>query len=174
MHPSPRMQTSGTARDSLLHRLFGVGVGLKGIDGVLEVIGGLVFLIARPETLTALVRFLTAHEISEDPSDLIANVLRRAVWHLVTDTKTFAGAYLLGHGLVKIVLVAGLLRGARWSYPTALWFLGCFVAYQAYRIALSTSLGLVVLTVFDLGVMYLIWREYRVWKGAESEGTERA
>jgi uncharacterized membrane protein len=159
-------------RNSLLHRLFDVGVGLKGIDGVLEVIGGLVFLIARPETLTALVRFLTAHEISEDPSDLIANALRTGMQHLVANTKVFAGAYLLGHGLVKIVLVAGLLRGARWSYPTALWFLGCFVAYQTYRIALTHSLGLVVLTVFDLAVMYLIWREYRLWKGARRGDAE--
>ena len=141
---------------------------------MLEVIGGLVFLLARPETLTALVRFLTAHEISEDPSDLIANLLRTGVRHLVADTKVFAGAYLLGHGLVKVVLVAGLLRGARWSYPAALWFLGCFVAYQTYRTLLTGSPGLAVLTVFDLVVMYLIWREYRAWRGVRSGNAGRA
>ena len=159
MAPRPPRPDGGTT----LHRLFHAGILLKGLDGVLEMLGGLAFVVTRPETVNAVVGFLTAHELSEDPSDLVANGLRDAVRHLSPDTQLFAGAYLLAHGLAKVVLVAGLLRGKRWAYPAALWFLGAFVLYQLYRLFLTGALGLGLLTVFDLGVMVLIWQEYRAW-----------
>ena len=147
-----------------LHRLFRLGVAVKGLDGALELLGGLIFMIVDPRTLNAVVLFLTAHEISEDPSDLIANTLRRGVQHLSTDTTLFAGAYLAGHGLVKVFLVAGLLRGKLRVYPAALWFLAAFAGYQSYRFALDHSLALLALTIVDLVVMWLIWWEYRSLK----------
>jgi uncharacterized membrane protein len=35
-----------------------------------------------------------------------------------------------------------------------------FIAYQVYRIALDATAGLVALTVFDLVIVALTWREY--------------
>ncbi|HVB31895.1 MAG TPA: DUF2127 domain-containing protein [Gemmatimonadaceae bacterium] len=146
-----------------LHRLFDLGVILKGIDGVLEVIGGAVIAAAGPRTLNAAVLFLTAHELSEDPHDVVANLLRHGVAQLSSNTTLFASAYLVGHGVVKLILVAGLLRERRWAFPAALWFMGAFVVYEGYRIALTRSPALMVLTAVDLGVLVLIWREYR-WR----------
>jgi uncharacterized membrane protein len=40
--------------------------------------------------------------------------------------------------------------------------LGLFIAYQVYRYTYTHSVGLVLLTVFDLFVMVLIWHEYRL------------
>jgi len=37
-----------------------------------------------------------------------------------------------------------------------------FIFYQLYRFFYTPSLGLIVLTVFDLIVMVLIWHEYRL------------
>jgi uncharacterized membrane protein len=37
-----------------------------------------------------------------------------------------------------------------------------FIVYQLYRFFYTRSLGLIVLTVFDLIVMILIWHEYRL------------
>jgi uncharacterized membrane protein len=156
----------GQTRQRTLHRLFEVGVVLKGIDGLLEVAGGVTFLAIGPVRLGAVVRFLTAHEISEDPGDLVANVLRRAVRHLSPDTMLFVSAYLVGHGLMKVLLVSGLLTGRPWAYPAALWFLGTFVVYQAYRAALTGSLALAALAALDLTVMALIARERRLRRGA--------
>jgi uncharacterized membrane protein len=148
-------------RERTIHWLFDLGVILKGIDGALEVIGGVLFALVKPQTLTGVVFLLTAHEISEDPSDLVANLLRHSVRYLSSDTTLFASAYLLGHGLAKLFLVLGLLRGKLWAYPAALWFLGAFVVYQSYRILLAHSLVLILLTAFDLIVMFLIWQEYQ-------------
>jgi len=64
--------------------------------------------------------------------------------------------------VVKIFLVAGLLRNRRWAYPAALAVFGTFILYQVYRFSYTHSLGLVALTIFDLAVMWLIWREYRL------------
>ena len=104
--------------------------------------------------------------LSEDPADLVANLLRNSVRHLSLNTTLFAGVYLLAHGLAKLLLVVGLLRGRRWAYPAALWFLAAFVLYQCYRILLTQSLPLTALTAFDIVVMSLIWREYRFRKRA--------
>jgi uncharacterized membrane protein len=145
-----------------LRRLFDFGVIIKGIDGALEVAGGTLFVMVNPQTLSTIILSLTAHEISEDPSDLIANLLRHSLGDLSSNTTVFAGVYLLGHGLAKVFLVVSLLRGKLWAYPAALWFLGAFVLYQLYRIVLTPSLGLAALTVFDVVVMALTWHEYQV------------
>jgi len=52
-----------------VHRLFAVSVLIKGVDGVLETIGGILFMLVSPKALNSLVIFLTAHELSEDPDD---------------------------------------------------------------------------------------------------------
>jgi uncharacterized membrane protein len=144
-----------------VHRLFKIGVLIKGADGILEIIGGLLFLLLQQSALNTVTVFLTAHELSEDPGDWIANSLRHAVENLSLDTRLFASAYLVIHGLVKVFLVTGLLRGKMWAYPTALAFLGAFVFYQSYRFVHTHSIGLLILTAFDLVVVSLIWLEYR-------------
>jgi uncharacterized membrane protein len=145
--------------------LFRVGILLKGIDGFMELIGGLVLLSLAREFLSRTVALVTAHELSEDPHDLLANALTHTVSLLSADTRRFAGAYLVGHGCIKIVLVAGLWREKRWAYPFALWFLGAFVVYQLYRFAHTHSLVLLAFTALDVFILWAIWRDYRLRRG---------
>ncbi|HKI86962.1 MAG TPA: DUF2127 domain-containing protein [Thermoanaerobaculia bacterium] len=157
-----------------LHRLFEIGVILKGIDGVLELVGGALLLAVSHPTLNRLVFAITRQEISEDPHDLVANALRSTVAHLSVGTQTFSSVYLLVHGAIKIVLVAGLLRRKLWAYPSALSVLALFVLYQGYRLSHTRSLALLVLTAVDLVILYLIAREYR-WlrRSIPSQPTDR-
>ncbi|HYY82648.1 MAG TPA: DUF2127 domain-containing protein, partial [Actinomycetes bacterium] len=53
----------------LLDRTFQVGIVLKGLDGVLEVVGGVVLLLVSPATINRLVTTITQLELSEDPHD---------------------------------------------------------------------------------------------------------
>jgi uncharacterized membrane protein len=77
------------------HTFFLLSVWSKGVAGLLETIGGL-FLLCIPHTgLKALVFFLTAPELAEDPTDSIATFLQRMVQELGTDTKLFASGYLI-------------------------------------------------------------------------------
>ena len=94
-----------------LHTLFLISVWIKGLAGLVETIGGLLVLFVTQKALDTFVIFLTAPELAEDPDDWIANYLSRAVQHFSADTKLFASAYLVIHGLIKLFLVAGLLWG---------------------------------------------------------------
>ena len=52
----------------LLDQTFEVGIILKGLDGLLEVIGGLLLFVVSPATIDRVVTSLTQHELSEDPT----------------------------------------------------------------------------------------------------------
>jgi uncharacterized membrane protein len=82
--------------------------------------------------------------------------------HLSVGTETFYAFYLLSHGLVNVALVIGLLRGRLWAYPVSLAVLVAFIAYQGYRYSYTHSIGLMVLTAFDIVIIWLIWHEWRL------------
>ncbi len=113
---------------STLDRLYRIGLWIKGIDGVLEMAGGLFLLVVSQPQLGQLVTFLTQRELTEDRSDWIANHLRDAVSQLSPNTKLFASVYLLGHGVIKLFLMVGLVRGWPWSYRPAIAFLLVFTS----------------------------------------------
>ncbi len=145
-----------------IHQLFEVSVALKGIHALIECIGGLALVLITTATIQELVAWATQDEIAEDPGDYIAGHMLAWAQTFSVSTKNFFAFYLLSHGIVKLFLVAGLLRNRAWAYPASLIVLGLFIAYQVYRFALTQSFGLVVLTIFDLIVIVLIWHEYRL------------
>jgi uncharacterized membrane protein len=149
-------------RQTLLDRTFFVGLVLKGLDGVLELIGGILLLVVSPRQIDAFAQFLTQHELSEDPHDLIANALVQATGSLNLSLSLFGAIYLLLHGLVKVVLVWAVLNDRLWAYPWMIAFLLVFIAYQSYQVAVSFSWGLTLLTAFDILIVYLTRREYRI------------
>jgi uncharacterized membrane protein len=148
-------------RKQTLHTLFLVSVWIKGIAGLVETVAGTLCFFVTPGILKSFVVLLTAPELSEDPDDWIATTLSHAVQHMSADSMLFAAAYLIVHGLIKLVLVESLLLGTLWAYPLSLWFLAAFVVYQCYRYLHTHSISLVLLTVLDLAVVFLIWREYQ-------------
>lgn len=150
--------------------LFRAGVTLKGCDGVIEIVTGLGLLLASHAAIQTAVIFLTQNELIEDPRDFVANHLLGLAQTLSISTQHFGGAYLLGHGMLKVALVVGLLRKVLWVYPLAALLLILFVVYQTYRVSLNRSLLLSILTVFDLGILLLIWWEYRRLRNAGSAG----
>jgi uncharacterized membrane protein len=145
-----------------LDTTFKIGLVLKGLDGILEVAGGVLLLFLSPHAIQHLVRVLTAHELSEDPRDLIARHLLHSTAHLSTGITIFGAVYLLSHGVAKIVLVGLVMRDKLWAYPWLIALLLAFIVYQLYRItAVHFSIGLTLLTVFDAFLVWLTWREYR-------------
>ena len=147
---------------SSLDRTFKISVSLKGLDGALETIGGLVLLFVRPATLNHLARTLTQHELSQDPRDFLSRHILHSAQHLTHGTTLFAAIYLLSHGVAKLVLVVAVLRDEVWAYPGLIVLLLVFIVYQVYRLIVTrVTLGLTLLTLFDAFVVWLTWREYR-------------
>lgn len=145
-----------------VHQIFEVSLLLKGAHALIECVGGLLLALVSTSTIVSLVNRLTQEELVEDPHDFIASHLMNAANHFSVGTQHFYAFYLLSHGLIKIALVAGLLRGKLWAYPASLVALLLFIVYQLYRFSYTHSAGLIVLTIFDLIVIWLIWHEYRL------------
>ena len=145
-----------------IHQLFQLSVLLKGAHALVECAGGVLLAIVSTQTVVGWVDWLTQDELSEDPNDFVAAHLSAMAQHFTVSTKNFYVFYLVSHGLVKVVLVAGLLMEKLWAYPASLVALSLFILYQVYRFSFTHSLGLVALTVFDIIVIVLIWHEYRV------------
>ncbi|TWB55381.1 putative membrane protein [Rhizobium sp. ERR 922] len=145
-----------------IHQLFEISVLLKGAHALIECLGGLVLALVSTESILRLANRITQPELLNDPHDFIATHLLTWAQDFSVGTKNFYAYYLLSHGLVKVLLVIGLLRGKMWAYPASLAALGLFIVYQLYRFTDTHGIGLIILTIFDLVVMVLIWQEYKV------------
>ena len=98
-------------------------------------------------------------------SDLIARWIRPNEWLVRSfplSEQHFYAFYLLSHGLIKSVLVVGLLREKLWAYPASFAVFGAFIAYQLYRYSYTHDVGLIALSIFDLFVIALAVHEYRL------------
>jgi len=148
------------------HDSFRAGITLKGIDGILEIIGGTLLWFIKPSTMSEPLRFLLQHELSRDPHDFIAAHLLHVTEHLANENRKFAVLFLLSHGLVKIIIVVALWLDQLWAYPLGIFVFSAFGVYQIYRWTHTHSLFLALLTVFDAVVIYLTWSEFLVQKRA--------
>ena len=143
-----------------IHLLFEASLILKAIFAALEIIGGVVAYFVSQQAIVSLVTLITADELAEDPRDHIANYLLHSAQTISVSAEHFAALYLLGHGVLKLWVIAGLLREKFWYYPAALVVFGLFIVYQLYRFSFTHSVWLLLITLLDLVVMYLTWHEW--------------
>ena len=148
-------------KSRLYHRLFVVAVVLKGLNGMVELVAGSSILAVGHAGLNGIVTLLTARELSEDPTDLVANLLRRWFAQLSPDAELFAAVYLLTHGVAKIVLATCLLREKSWAFPVAAAFFALFIAYMSYRLVLGWSWSIAAFCLLDLATLFLVLHEWR-------------
>lgn len=145
-------------RERGIHEAFEISIVLKGVGAFLETVLGALLLYSNG--VIDVVRALVANELLDDPDGFLAT-------HFSTllapspETQHFGGLYLLSHGVVKLVLVIGLLRDKLWAYPASLAVFALFIVYQTDRYFQTHSPWLLLLTVVDLVVMWLVWHEYR-------------
>ncbi len=131
---------------------------------MIECLGGTLLALVSTTSIVNFVNTITLNGLIEDPNDFLATHLLAFARDFSVQTQHFYAFYLLSHGLVKVLLVAGLLREKLWSYPASLIVLAMFVVYQLYRFSYTHGFGLIVLTVFDVIVIGLIWHEYNLMR----------
>ncbi|MFL6759578.1 DUF2127 domain-containing protein [Sphingomonas sp.] len=135
-------------QEKSIHRVFVVSVAAKGAHALVEIAGGLALYVF---SAAAIARWL--------------DEIDRGGWlerHFPLSEQHFYAFYLLSHGLVKCVIVVGLLREKIWAYPASFAVFGAFIAYQLYRYSYTHDIGLIVLSIFDLFVIALAVHEYRL------------
>lgn len=148
-----------------LHLAFEVSLWLKGLFALSEAIAGVAVNFISQNFLLSIVLWFTKEELAEDPQDAVAHFLLHAAQHFSASTQMFAALYLLGHGVIKLWLIVGLLRRKLWYYPIAMVVFTLFIAYQLYRYSFTHSVWLLLITVLDIVVIALTWYEYRFLKG---------
>lgn len=134
---------------------------LKGINGVIETIGGILLLAFDVHTIEHIFVKISLLELPRGPHDIFAHAIHHMAYQFSASAKFVGGVYLLSHGFFKVGLVTALQFKKRWAYPVALYFLLLFISYQGYRIVLHFSAGLLFLTLLDVLLMWLIWQEHK-------------
>ncbi len=151
-----------TRQEQNITQLFRASVLLKGLVSFVEIVAGIAAFFISPAMISGIISSLVRNEFVEDPNDFVATHLLQAAQQISITSQVFIALYLLSRGLIKFLLVIALLKGKLWAYPASLVVLTLFVLYQTYQMVIGYSNFLLLLTVFDLIVMYFIWREYRI------------
>ena len=147
--------------NSIFHKSFEVGILLKAIDGILEIIGGILLVFLNPVRLNKLIVLLTQHELSENPRDVISGFMIKLSSKFTISTQYFGVIYLISHGAIKLLLIILLWKRKIWAYPLTIISLMLFIVYQIYRYTLYPSSGLIMLTLFDIIMIILTFIEYK-------------
>jgi uncharacterized membrane protein len=153
---------SAAMREKRIHQIFAVSVSLKGLHALFEIAGGIALYLTSTETIVGWISNWSNREIAEERHDWIASHLLGFAESFSVEKHNFYAFYLLSHGLVKIVLVYGLLKEKLWAYPASFVVFGLFIAYQLYRYSFTHDSGLILLSIFDLFVIALAVHEYRL------------
>jgi len=155
------MKENSEMHKDVVHISFEIGILLKGIHGLIEIVSGAFLLLLNPYRLNWLTEFLTQKELSEDPKDWVANFLLTLSSSFSISTQHFAEFYLMSHGIIKCILVLLLWKKKLWAYPLTIVSLILFIAYQVYRYTSTQSVLLILLTIFDAVMIALTYMEYR-------------
>lgn len=147
---------------NLFDKIFEYGILIKGIDGLIEALTAVALIFLSPHRLQGLVVLATHRQLATDPDDFISNFLIHMSHNFTNSARLFFIIYLAIHAAIKLVSVFGLLRNKMWAYPFALISLSLLTLYQVYDIIFGAgSIVIILLTVFDLAILGLIWREYQ-------------
>jgi uncharacterized membrane protein len=139
---------------------------LKGLISLAEVLAGIAILLIPPSLVLLGAQWL----IGLTPPSVSAHLVTEVAKY-TSATARFLSIYLLTRGLIKVILIWALLKNKLWAYPASLIVLAGFVAYQLYQIFMTHSFLVVGVTIFDLIVMYFIWREYRIVQARRASHT---
>lgn len=147
-----------------LRASFRTGITLKGIDGILEAIGGVLLWFIKPEQLGSTLQEIFVHELLRDPHDFLARHLLHTSEKIAQSDPLFASIFLLSHGLVKVVLAVLLWMNKLWAYPLAIVVFTAFTIFGIVRYLHTHATLLIVIAVFDMIIVGLAWEEYRAEK----------
>ena len=149
-------------RERTIHQIFVVSVIFRGLHALIEMAGGLALALIGTQTIVHTIAGWSYEELAEDRHDWVATHLLDFARGFSVADHNFYAFYLISHGVIKALLVVGLLREKLWAYPASFAVFGAFIAYQLYRYSFTHQFALILLSLFDLFVIYLAVHEYRL------------
>ena len=152
------------AKKKDLSVLFQISLIIKEIDAVIEVVGGFLVLFTSKVVLVTFILNFFQDILTDNPKDYVANFIVNSAAELSISSQYFLGAYLLAHGVIKIVLIINLLGKKLWAYFATMIIFPVFIAYELYGFYLSHSLWTLALTLFDILIVVFTIKEYFILK----------
>lgn len=146
---------------SFVHRAFWISLIIKGIDGALQLLGGFAVIFVEPGTLGNAYRWLTRFLFGKREGNPEAAFIRDAAHSFNMSIEVLVAIYLLVHGIIKVLLVYGLLKERLWVFPAAFAGFGFFLALEIYRITVHFYWGILILMCIDIFVITMVIMEYR-------------
>jgi len=147
-------------RSPLLHTAYLAAILIKGFDGALEALAGMIIAVTGPERVYEWVIQFTAPELTGHHPALHA--IRSGATRLAETSHEFVIFYLLVHGVLKLGVMVALLRGGgRLVFPAASLILAAFVVYMGGELARHWSGWVLSFLLFDLLTLLLVLNEWR-------------
>ena len=137
--------------------LFRVGMTVKGVDSLFEVIGGII--LTMPTKLARYILVLSQHEAFRHHMALSGR-LDRIAEKVMMHPSMGEAVYLMVHGLSKVILIVAIIRGRKWGYLGLMGVLSLFTLVELTRAIAAHEVVTGIFGVIDLGVVFLIYKEY--------------
>ncbi len=152
-----------TKPNAIAHLAYVVTIAVKGIDGGIETLLGLIIWLSGPSRWYAFLLHISAPELLEEPGNhRFIELVRSGANNLLHSSISFIVAYLLIHGLLKLALALVLLRGGgRWIFPVATAILAGFIGFMSWHLAEHWSNWVLAFALFDLTTLLLVLNEWR-------------
>ena len=131
-----------------IHQLFQVTVALKGLHGLVEIVGGIALALFSTDAILRLLYHWDKHQV----------VTR----HFSTGEHHYYVWFFLSHGALNLALAIGLLLEKLWAYPAAMVVLALFIVLQMHRFIQVHDPSLVLFSILDVIVIALAVHEYRL------------
>jgi uncharacterized membrane protein len=158
-------------RNPTTEKWFRVVVSLKGLDGAVQLVAGLVLIVVPPREIADIVHVVVTRDLLGNPAGPLAGHLEAAARGVIDGGgRGFAVAFLLVHAVIKLGLVAALLGEVVPAYPVAALALAVFVVFEVLRAVRTRSFVLPILAVFDVVVIALVLREYVLLRRERNTG----
>jgi uncharacterized membrane protein len=146
----------------VLHKVFQIGIILKGFNALVELLSGAFLLMFSVERLRSIVHLVSSGQGGSWLRRLWPFSLYRLERWIAPDTKTFFTWFFLSHGAVKAFIIVCLLCGWIWAYPLGITVFSIFIVYQITEILVRHHPVLYfALSVIDAFVIALTVNEWR-------------
>lgn len=142
------------ATDNLFH----IGLIVKAVDAVFEVVGGVLFTM--PTKLSRWLLVLSQHELYHH-HQVLSGRLDRLADRVETHASIGEAVYLIVHGAAKVILVSAIFKEKKWGYLGMIWVLSIFGMIEFGQAIFKGEVLVAVLGIFDAALVYLIAKEYK-------------
>jgi uncharacterized membrane protein len=147
-------------RGSLTHIVYLVTIAVKGVDGIIETLLGLLIAITGPAEFYFLVLHFTTPELENNHHNRAAAAVQHGAAGLTHGSAGFVIFYLLVHGVLKSGISLCLLQGQRWIFAPACAILTGFILFMSYHATQHFSWWLFGFAAFDLFTLILVINEW--------------